>query len=172
VGDSCASGTCISGSIDPAAGRPQLTVNNYIPNPLTPVNHQLVPVHADVTAQTECGGTLQAILVSITSNQPDDAPGPTDGHTTEDIQGADFGTPDVDFLLRAESDRSLATPRIYSITYSISANGFTFSLTGQVQVAQKGPNKPHQPTPNLNPRKPTDKDGGNGRGGGGKGGGM
>lgn len=56
-------------------------------------------------------------LASITSDEPDDAPGWWDGCTSNDIQGAATGTPDTLFSLRAE--RALnGNGRVYTIIYT------------------------------------------------------
>ncbi len=107
------------------------------PTLLLHANHKLIEVHATVVASTECGQPLAPLLLSITSSQPDDAPGPSDGHTTDDIQGAVIGAPDFDFLLRAEFDRDSLVPRTYTITYYVTANGFTVTRQASVRVYQK-----------------------------------
>jgi len=94
---------------------PQISVTT-LPKVLRHTNHKLVPVRAFVTASDDCDTPLVR-LVSITSNEPDDAPGNDDGKTSNDIQGADFGTADFDFLLRAERAHT-GTGRVYTVTYS------------------------------------------------------
>ena len=135
--DICQAGVCTGTSPNPGVGLPQLFIQSLTPNLLMHANHKLIEVHATVTAITTCGGALTPLLVSITSSQPDDAPGPSDGHTTGDIQGATIGAPDFDFLLRGEFDRDSATPRFYTITYSATANGFTVTGQASIQVYQK-----------------------------------
>jgi hypothetical protein len=54
-------------------------------------------------------------LVSVTSNEDDEGLG--DGDMPNDIQGADIGTPDVEFQLRAERS-GLGFGRIYTIIYA------------------------------------------------------
>jgi hypothetical protein len=148
--DTCVNGACTG----TPTGAPQLTVT-LSPSVLAPANHRMVEVTLTLTAQTECGAPLTAMLVSVTSNQPDDAPGQTDGHTTQDIQGADLGQADTSILLRAERDR-VAGERIYTITYSASANGTTVFAQKLVSV-QAGHKPPAQAT--TNPRqKPKPKD--------------
>jgi hypothetical protein len=82
---------------------------------LWPPSHQMVPIHASVSAQDVCGAT-QILLSSITSDEPDDAPGKADGSTLHDIQGAAFGTPDFDFLVRSERSE-LGDGRVYTVAY-------------------------------------------------------
>jgi hypothetical protein len=55
-------------------------------------------------------------LVSVTSSEPDAAPGNSDGATTGDIDDATAGTADGDLLLRAERD-GRGPGRVYTLTY-------------------------------------------------------
>ena len=55
-------------------------------------------------------------LISLTSSEPDDAPGGTDGATTQDVQDAAAGTADTTFLLRAERDGN-GPGRVYTFIY-------------------------------------------------------
>jgi VCBS repeat protein/FG-GAP repeat protein len=82
---------------------------------LWPPSHQMVLIHASVDAQDACGAT-QVLLSSISSDEADDAPGKADGSTVNDIQGAAFGTPDLDFLVRSERSE-LGDGRIYTVVY-------------------------------------------------------
>jgi hypothetical protein len=54
-------------------------------------------------------------LTSLVSNEPDDGSG--DGSTVDDIQGAEIGTDDRTFLLRAER-MGRGSGRIYTATYN------------------------------------------------------
>ncbi|MDQ0902295.1 MULTISPECIES: hypothetical protein [unclassified Paenibacillus] len=67
---------------------------------LSPANHKLVSVQMSVYGQDEGSGVSTIVLTSITSNEPDDGLG--DGNTAGDIVGADIGTFDMEFQLRAE----------------------------------------------------------------------
>ena len=67
-------------------------------------------------------------LASVTSNEPDDAPGKGDGNTTGDIQGFDVGTSDTAGFLRAERDGT-GSGRVYTLTYVARANGGTCTAT-------------------------------------------
>jgi hypothetical protein len=89
-----------------------------IPDPavLWPPNHEMVPVHIQVTAQDLCGPVTQIVLSSVVSSEPDDAAGFTDGATVDDIQGAGPGAFDTDLLLRAERDGQ-GPGRVYTLTY-------------------------------------------------------
>jgi thrombospondin type 3 repeat protein len=82
---------------------------------LWPPAHQIVPVTANVVATDLCGAST-VVLVSVTSSEPDDAPGGADGQTTQDVQDAADGTADFAFGLRAE--RAADGPgRTYTVTY-------------------------------------------------------
>jgi len=88
------------------------------PGTLWPPNHKLVPV--SVACRVDDGGGSGAsgfTLLSVTSNEPDDAPGGGDGDTTGDIQGFVIGTADTTGLLRAERAGS-GSGRVYTLTYS------------------------------------------------------
>jgi hypothetical protein len=133
TGDFCLAGICSPGM---PTSPPTLSVA-LRPNLLQPSNHKLVEITATVVALNACGGALSPILTSITSNEPDDAPGPTDGSTINDIQGAAFGTADTAFWLRAERDR-LGSGRIYTVTYTTTDSaGQRTSASAQVRVPLK-----------------------------------
>jgi hypothetical protein len=99
----------------PDAAPPTITVSAS-PNTLWPPNHKMVKVNLAVQVQDSCDPDPVVILYSVTSSEPDDAPGNGDGKTKNDIQGADIGTFDLQVKLRAE--RQNAGPgRIYTVTY-------------------------------------------------------
>jgi len=90
------------------------------PSPLRPPNHRMVDVHASVSfagCHAVCPGPPSIVLTSVTSNEPDDAPGGSDGATTGDIQGATIGAADFDLQLRAERI-SNGDGRRYEVTYT------------------------------------------------------
>jgi len=96
------------------------------PAVLWPPSHQLVAVTALVTTPDACSAS-SLFLASVTSSEPDDAPGGGDGNTTGDIQGADTGAADFAFGLSAERDAS-GSGRIYTVTYSaVDCSGTTLS---------------------------------------------
>lgn len=105
-------------------GRPDLSVaaDSHM---LWPPNHELANLHLLVDVHDACGAAASFVLTSITANEPVAA---------GDIVGADYGTPDVDFQLRAE--RSGSGPgRIYTATYTATnANGFTRSASADIVV--------------------------------------
>lgn len=71
-------------------------------------------------------------LVSVTSNEPDNAPGGGDGDTTNDVVIVDEDS----FRLRAECDERL-TGRVYTVTYRAAhacGNTTTESATMTVPV--------------------------------------
>ena len=94
---------------------------------ITDRNHQLVPIKALVKADDNLSGVASYELVSIVSNQPDNGKG--DGNTIQDIQGAEFGTSDTDFLVRAE--RSGSGDRVYTVTYKATDNAGNSVITSQ-----------------------------------------
>ena len=84
------------------------------PGVLWPPNHKLRAVTASVVATDNCPG-VSFVLTSLTSDEPDN--GPADGNTVGDIQGADLGTADLGFRLRAER-AGTGDGRTYTATYT------------------------------------------------------
>jgi hypothetical protein len=82
---------------------------------LWPPNHKMVEEVATVSVADVCDPGASFVLTSIVSNEPDDDGG--DGNTVDDVQGAEFGTPDTTFLLRAERNGD-GTGRTYTVTYT------------------------------------------------------
>jgi len=115
--NACTTDVCMaaSGCSHEAIVLPTLSVS-LTPSTLKPGGHRMVDITATASSHA-CSGTLAVVLTSITSSEPDDAPGPSDGQTLNDIQGASFGTPDFNFQLRAESDRD-GHGRTYTVTYT------------------------------------------------------
>lgn len=97
---------------------------------LWPANHKLVTIDAAVVVTDECDPNPTFVLTSIVSNEPDNGLG--DGDAPNDIQGADYGTPDTQFQLRAER-AGLLTGRVYTITYTGTDSSGNSAQT-QVQV--------------------------------------
>ncbi len=105
------------------------------PDTLWPPNHRMVEVEATVTAIDICS-TLSVTLSSVTSDEPDDAPGNGDGHTVNDIQEAETGTADFNFKLRAERSGT-GDGRMYSVTY------YATDISGNSASAGSSVSVPH-----------------------------
>lgn len=119
---------------------PEITVSVNTPI-LRPANHQMVAIRAEVSAVDSCG-SADIVLESVVSSDPDDAPGASDGNTTGDIQGADLGTADFDFQLRAELDRQGAG-RTYTIIYSATdIDGNVATASAVITVPRDRPRRP------------------------------
>jgi hypothetical protein len=89
---------------------------SLMPHVLWPPDHKLREVIATVSVEDNCP-LAGFVLSSVTSDEPDDASGGSDGRTLGDIQGAEVGTADRSMLLRAER---LVTSdgRVYTVTYT------------------------------------------------------
>ncbi len=110
---------------------PSLSVE-LSPNVLWPPNHELRNITASIVASDVCDPDPVISLVSITSNEADDSQG--DGNTTNDIQGAAFGTDDRSFQLRAER-RGKGSGRIYTVAYTATDSSGNFTVaTAEVLV--------------------------------------
>jgi predicted extracellular nuclease len=83
------------------------------PSQLWPPNHKYVTVQATTLVSDDRDPSPTVSLVSVTSNEPDDAPGDADGITTNDIVIVDDDT----FRLRAERSEA-GTGRTYTVTYT------------------------------------------------------
>lgn len=100
------------------------------PSNLFPPNHKYKTVNASVTASDNSGIAPTVTLVSVSSNEPDNAPGDADGNTTNDIVIVDKDT----FRLRAERSET-GTGRIYTLTYrATDACGNTTTASATVAV--------------------------------------
>ncbi len=87
------------------------------PQVLWPPDHRLVRIRAQVNVADRCDPSASYQLISITSNEPDNGLG--DGDTPGDIQGAQLGTADARFALRAERSGP-GNGRVYTIVYRTS----------------------------------------------------
>jgi hypothetical protein len=100
----------------------------------------MYPIHSSVDVTEACDPSASVVLASVTSSDPDDAPGGSDGYTTNDIQDASIGTADFDILLRAE--RTLRRGgRVYTIQYKAvdgSGNAGTEAATVVVRFGDIG----------------------------------
>lgn len=104
------------------------------PDRLWPPNHKYVDVEATVSAADDSDPAPQVTLESVTSNEPDNAPGGGDGNTTSDVVIVD----DDSFRLRAERDEN-GSGRVYTITYRATdacGNSTTESATVAVPIAR------------------------------------
>jgi hypothetical protein len=84
------------------------------PSVLWDPDHIMVDVHADLVVE-DCS-PVTITLVSITANEPINDIG--DGDTEPDIMGAEYGTEDYDFQLRAERSGA-GNDRIYTVEYLV-----------------------------------------------------
>jgi len=108
---------------------PTLSVS-ATPSTLFPPNHKYMRVTTTVTVSDNSGAPPAVTLVSVTSNEPDNAPGDGDGNTTEDV----VIVGDTTFDLRAERDET-GTGRVYTITYrATDACGNTTTRSATVTV--------------------------------------
>ena len=104
------------------------------PDTLWPANHKMVDITATVTVNDICDAAPTVVLTSVTSSEPDDAKGNGDGKTVDDIQGAEVGTEDYSFQLRAERAGG-GDGRGYTITYTVTdASGNSASASATVVV--------------------------------------
>jgi len=97
------------------------------PGSLWPPSHKLVPIHLGWQTHDLCDANPAVTLVSVTSSEPDDAPGMGDGNTRGDIADLRPGTADTQVSLRAERDAT-GPGRSYELTYRAvdgSGNGRT-----------------------------------------------
>lgn len=109
---------------------PTLTIG-VSPALLWPPNHRMVDVTAAVVASDLCGAA-SVMLTSVSSSEPDDATGAGDGATAGDIAGADFGTADFAFEVRAERD-SRGAGRTYTVAY-VAGDGAGLVATATVHL--------------------------------------
>ncbi|WIV19890.1 pectinesterase family protein [Paenibacillus polygoni] len=79
---------------------------------LYPRGNKLEEIKVTAFAEDDLSGVAKINLVSITSSDEDQH----EGHQRADIQEAEFGTPDFEFMLRAEVKGGLKE-RIYTIVY-------------------------------------------------------
>jgi pimeloyl-ACP methyl ester carboxylesterase len=110
---------------------PSLSIS-LSPEDLWPPNHELVNITASIQVSDSCDESPTVKLVSITGNEADDGLG--DGSTSDDIQGADFGTEDRAFSLRAERAGG-GSGRIYTVTYeAMDASGNAAVTNSEIAV--------------------------------------
>lgn len=107
---------------------PVFDVVSVTPDTLWPANHKYVDVTTTVFVSDNFDPNPIVKLVSVTSNEPDDAIGNGDGNTIDDIVIID----DFHFKLRAER-AAQGTGRVYTITY-IATDVYGNSTTQSVFV--------------------------------------
>jgi subtilisin-like proprotein convertase family protein len=98
------------------------------PDFLWPPNHRMMDVSATVTASDNCGSAT-VLLTSVMSNEADNSNGVGDGNTVNDIQGADTGTSDLMFSVRAERAGG-GQGRFYTATYTATDGSGNTAVTG------------------------------------------
>ncbi len=102
------------------------------PTVLWPPNHRLVDVTATVQVSDDHDPSPRVALVAISADEPDNAT--ADGHTANDVQGADLGADDRSFQLRAER-RGNGDSRTYTVVYEATdAAGNRARATASVTV--------------------------------------
>jgi uncharacterized protein len=104
------------------------------PNSLWPPNHGYRRVTATVSVSDNSGTAPTVELLSVTSNEPDDAPGGADGDTTNDVVTINSRT----FDLRAERNEN-GSGRVYTIRYRATdacGNSTTASATVTVPITR------------------------------------
>lgn len=112
---------------------------------LWPPDHKFVTVCAEVTVEDAGDGEPTYWLDSIVSNEPEDKRG--SGQTAPDYRGAEFGTPDLCFDLRAERAGN-GGDRVYEIIYAAKdASGNTVYGSALVTV-------PHDKSAELTSARP------------------
>jgi len=101
---------------------------------LWPPNHRLETVDVEITVADACDPPdhVEVELLDVESSEPDDGTG--DGHTTNDIQGAETGTDDRSFVVRAE--RAGPGPgRVYTASYRVTdGSGNTTQALAEIEV--------------------------------------
>ena len=108
-------GSCLQAANVIDSTPPQISV--VVPvSVLWPPNHRMVDVATSVAANDACSPPVVS-LISVTSTEPDDAAGHGDGDTSHDVEGAEPGSADFNFALRAERD-GRGEGRYYEVTYS------------------------------------------------------
>lgn len=105
------------------------------PAMIWPPNHKMVDVWASMRIADKCytnPDDMSVVLMSVTSSEPENANG--DGNTEPDIMGADIGTEDYSFQVRAER-AGPGSGRIYTATYKvIDPEGHETDASGEAVV--------------------------------------
>jgi hypothetical protein len=102
---------------------------------LSPPNHKLRTITANITTSDVCDAAASVKLVSITSNEPDNGLG--DGDVPFDIQNAAFGTDDRSFALRSERGGG-GNNRVYTVTYEVTDGSGNTTVQQATVTVPKG----------------------------------
>jgi hypothetical protein len=104
------------------------------PDVLWPPNHRLETVEVEISVTDACDPPedVEVELLEVESSEPDNGIG--DGNTTDDIQGAQTGTDDRSFVVRAE--RAGPGPgRTYTATYRVTdGSGNATQALAEIEV--------------------------------------
>jgi hypothetical protein len=111
VGESAGTTT----SIEVRDTAPPVLTLSASPAILWPADRDLHTVRLAGTAIDVCDPSPVIVFVAVTSSEPDDAPGGSDGHSKGDVSGGASGTPCDEVGLRAERDAA-GPGRIYTVT--------------------------------------------------------
>lgn len=121
-------------AVDLADNTPPVLAFAITPERIWPPNHKMVPITVSVVVEDDLDPAPQIVLESISVNQLDNGTG--DGNTIDDIAGADYGTDDRVFEVRAE--RAGGVDRTYTITYRATDNaGNETRVSATVRVARR-----------------------------------
>jgi len=122
---------------------PVLTVS-LDPNLLWPPNHKFVDITATVEAMDLCGTVESIVLHIIVVSEANDVIG--SGNTSPDIAGANFGTEDTMFKLRAERSGK-NHKRVYTVTYKATDDSGNSTFAWDEVIVENPANvkgNPHQ----------------------------
>ena len=111
------------------------------PSTLWPANHSMIQVLLSVEAVDYCDADPEIALTAVTSDEPDDAQGGGDGHTTNDMQSVALGTEDYEIFLRAERLGD-SDGRTYTIIYTATDNSGNFVSRETIVTVDHDNNEP------------------------------
>ena len=112
---------------------PSLTLSAD-PAVLRPPDRDIHDVRLAGAAHDVCDPSPAIVFVAVSSSEPDDAPGGSDGHSTGDVSGGVPGTACVAVGLRAERDAG-GPGRVYTVTCEArDTSGHAGAATTMVRV--------------------------------------